>query len=140
MANGRERFNRKRRFQEDQSQLDLSELAASVRYTGNPEHKRNPGNFGLTPPAQPRLNKTLCDEAEIFDHEQAERLLQAGIQRGLISEQWKGGFPQNIWAVTDGNVALEAQLENRAQGAYHGYPMPEADPFREEVLKNWEAK
>jgi hypothetical protein len=27
---------------------------------------------------------------------------------------------------------LEAQLEG--DGRYHGYPMPEGDPFREEVL------
>jgi hypothetical protein len=35
-------------------------------------------------------------------------------------------------------TALEAQLEG--DGRYHGYPMPENDPFREEVLTRWEQK
>jgi len=34
-------------------------------------------------------------------------------------------------------VPLEAQLENRESGQYHGYPMPETDPFREKVLAAW---
>jgi hypothetical protein len=38
-------------------------LRASTVYGGSPHHKRNPGNFGLTPPAAPRLDKTMCDEA-----------------------------------------------------------------------------
>lgn len=29
-------------------------------------------------------------------------------------------------------------LENPEQGAYHGYPMPENDPFRTEILKRWQ--
>jgi len=52
----------------------------------------------------------------------------------LISIQKRNDFPQNIWAVTDTGIPLEAQLENNVQGAYHGYPMPESDPFRETVL------
>jgi hypothetical protein len=34
-------------------------------------------------------------------------------------------------------VPLEAQLENAANGTYHGYPMPEDDPFRDIVIARW---
>jgi hypothetical protein len=43
-----------------------------------------------------------------------------------------------VWAVTDEGDPLEAQLEG--EGRYHGYPMPDGDPFREEVLARWEQK
>lgn len=67
----------------------------------------------------------------------ALRLLREGIRRGLVSAQQRGGFPQNVWAVTEGGIALEAQLENPATGVYHGYPMPQADPFRPVILERW---
>lgn len=106
-----------------------------VQDTGNPGHKRNPGDFGLTPPTAPRAGKTLCDAVAIHSRSQARRLLEEGIRRGLISVQCRDGFPQNIWAVTGNGEPLEAQHEGN--GRYHGYPMPEADPFREEVLAHW---
>jgi hypothetical protein len=40
-------------------------LRESCTYEGVPYHKRNPGDFGLTPPAAPRPDKTLCDEANV---------------------------------------------------------------------------
>ena len=40
---------------------DLTALAEAATYGGNPEHKRMPGDYGLTPPASPRPRKTLCD-------------------------------------------------------------------------------
>lgn len=129
-------FNSKRRIQENADSNFLEELVNSVRYGGNPEHKRNPGDFGLTPPALPRPDKSLCDSAEIFTRAEAERLLRAGIERGLISEQMRNGYPQNIWSVK-GNMPLEAQLENGSQGIYHGYPVPCADPFGKEILERW---
>jgi hypothetical protein len=115
----------------------LERWLATVRYGGNPEHKRNPGNFGLTPPASPRRDKTLCDEAGIFDRDQALMLLREGIRSGLVSEPQGADYPQNVWAVSPEGVPLEAQLENAANGTYHGYPMPEADPFRDTVIANW---
>lgn len=107
------------------------------RYVGSPLHKRIPGDFGLTPPSAPRPAKTLCDA--IVDRKQdAQRLLSEGGRRGLVSEQQRNGWPQNIWAVTNEGVALEAQLDNEEQGTYHGYPMALNDPLREEVIKRWE--
>ena len=131
------RFNFKRRIRQDCDPDELARLADSVKYGGNPEHKRNPGDFQLNPPAQPRADKTLCDAVGIFDMATALGLLREGVRRGLISEQTRGDFPQNIWSVTEDGEPLEAQLENQAQGVYHGYPMTRNDDFSDEVLRRW---
>lgn len=140
-SNGnRKRYNPKRQIRMDCGSSELAWLASSIRYTGNPEHKRNPGDFHLNPPAQPRADSTLCDGVGIFQREEAQRLLKDGVAKGLISEQTRGSFPQNIWAVTKDGYPVEAQLENRVQGTYHGYPMTMEDDFRFEVLKRWNAQ
>lgn len=130
-------YNPKRKICSTVESQQIDWLLARVSYGGNPEHKRNPGDFGLTPPAAPRSDKTLCDAVAAFSRSIALRYLHDGIRKGLVSVQTRGDFPQNIWAVTDSGEPLEAQLENSALGAYHGYPMPETDPFREEVLHLW---
>lgn len=133
-------FNPKRRIRETVDGASLERLISSIRYGGNPEHKRNPGDFGLTPPSQPRADKALCDVVHIFTRQEATSLLIAGVKKGLISEREVNGFPQNIWAVTKNGYPLEAQLNDVTRGEYHGYPMPLADPFREVVLKQWSVK
>lgn len=115
----------------------LRVLAEKVGYTGNSDHKRNTGNFGLDPPLGPRPGKTLCDDSNIFQIGVARRLLKEGARRGLISHQQRNGWPQNIWSVTNRGIPLEAQLENQETGDYHGYPMSNNDPFREAILKRW---
>ena len=130
-------FNDKRRIRQFDDPIALSGLAARVRYTGNPGHKRNPGDFGLDPPAEPRDDKTLCDAAGIFSKSKAQWLLQEGIKRGLVSVQDRDGFPQNVGAVTNDGYPLEAQPENRTQGHYHDYPLPVNAPFRTRVLESW---
>ncbi|HNK31438.1 hypothetical protein [Plasticicumulans sp.] len=134
-----DQFNPKRRFKLLRGDdLDiLRVLASSVQYGGNPEHKMNPGDFGLTPPAQPRQGKSLCDDAGIYQLSDAIRLLQLGLCKGLISDRFSGKWPKNIWAVTANGTPLEAQLENPELGRYHGYPMPESDPLAADVLKRW---
>jgi hypothetical protein len=113
-----------------------------LSYGGNPGHKRNPGDFGLTPPSAPRPKKSLCDDAGISRRREALDLLRAGARAGLVSQRKSvaGSWPQNIWAVTDDNIPLEAQLENPELGVYHGYPMPPEDPFREQVLRYWKCR
>ncbi len=108
-----------------------------VRYVGSPYHKRNPGDFGLDPPSLPRPDKTLCDPAGIFRKSAAQELLLAGVRRGLVSERFEDGFPQNVWAVTPQGIPLEAQLQNRLNGEYHGYPLPSSDPLSEAVCQWW---
>ncbi len=105
---------------------ELSRLADQVSYTGNPEHKEKPGDFGLTPPVQPRPDKSKCDWVGIFDRSIALQRLRAGVLRGLVSQQVRGTFPQNLWAVTAEGHRVEAELEGSTAGTYHGYPTPEA--------------
>ena len=130
------RFNTKRKILKSLD-ADLESLAASVDYGGNPEHKKNPGDFGFRPILPPRPDKSLCDDISVFQRDEALSLLRAGIKYGLISEQFRQGFPQNVWMVTEQGVPVEAQLENPAKGIYHGYPMPPQDPFRDVVLERW---
>lgn len=113
----------------------IEEFAKRVRYGGNPEHKRNPGDFGLEPRSSPRAGKTLCDVVEIHTRSAALSLLRIGLRKGMFSVQERSGWPQNVWAVTGDGEPLEAQLEG--EGVYHGYPMPQDDPFREDVLFRW---
>src|SRR6266567_724615 len=125
----RRTFNPKRRLYPVEAlqarQQALFAHIENVRYSGNPEHKRNPGDYGLNPPIAPRPGKTLCDQVEIYSRSEALTLLREGLQRGTFSSQERDGWPQNVWAVTEKGQLVEAQHE--AQGVYHGYPMPEAD-------------
>lgn len=135
----RKHFNRKRRIVSPRPAQDiLNNLAGKVRYTGSPYHKRNPGDFGLTPPAQPRPDKTLCDEAGIFKVAEAQRMLKEGVRRGMISNISEDEFPKHIWAVTNEGMVLEANYNNEGPGNYHGYPLFDSDPFRISVLQHWE--
>ena len=133
-------YNPKRRFISiDPAILErLNRMAEHVDYGGNPEHKKNPGDFGLNPPADPRPGKSLCDVAEIFTRDLALVLLRKGLSRGLVSDRFVDEWPKNIWSVTDTGILLEAQLENKMFGTYHGYPMPDSDPMAAEVLRRWE--
>ena len=79
------------------------------------------------------MGKTLCDKAAIVSRDTALDLLRDGLRRGLVSRQQREGWPQNVWAITPAGEPLEAQLESN--GVYHGYPMPENDPFREVVMR-----
>jgi hypothetical protein len=91
-------FNPKRQLREkteaDRPALDA--LAKSVKYGGNPEHKSDPGDFGLTPPSTPRPDKTLCDLAGVRRRRVAISLLREGIVKGLVSRQERNGFPKNV--------------------------------------------
>ena len=140
MFTKRTTFNPKRRINDNPVKVDLELIVGHVNYGGNPEHKRNPGDFGLTPPASPRPDKTLCDGAYVSKRAVALSLLKDGIQRGLVSKKVRNGYPQNVWAVSDKGIPVEAQLENSNNGTYHGYPMPVDDPFREIVLSKWNSK
>ena len=117
----------------------LEKLASKVSYTGNPSHKKNPGDFTLSPPSQPREGKTLCDGVGIVKRSVAEALLKMGLRHGLVSVQERKGWPQNIWAVHDKNIPMEAMLENAETGTYHGYPLQRDDPLCGQVLERWKS-
>lgn len=79
----------------------------------------------------------MCDAAKVFRRAQAEALLKNGLNRGTVSDRMDGEWPKNVWSVTEGGFAMEAQLENPELGTYHGYPMPETDPLTQEILCRW---
>lgn len=133
------KFNSKRKVKNLSADELQSYLNLDIRYGGNPEHKKNPGDFGLMPPSSPRPGKSLCDTVGIFSRKAALDHLRSGLRKGLISERSNGQWPQNIWSVTDQGKPLEAQLENPETGAYHGYPMPESDPLAAEIIRLWNA-
>lgn len=112
-------------------------LAEQAVYGGSPAHKKNPGDFGLTPPSAPRAAKSLCDAAGIFGRREATRLLKEGLRRGLVSEQQDRGWPKAVWAVSEEGIALEARLDNAERGSYHGYPLPSSDPLAGEIVRRW---
>jgi len=135
-------YNKKRKIRcvEEIDFKKCLSLAESVQYGGNPEHKRNPGDFKRDPPASPRSAKSLCDTVEIFKREKALNYLREGLRKGMISINEKNGWPQNIWALDENGRPLEAQLENQETGTYHGYPLPESDPFAQKVVEEWEKR
>lgn len=118
----------------------LAELAACVSYGGNPDHKSNPGDYGLQPVSRWRPGKSLCDTTAIFRKADALSHLQAGIMKGMISDKFRGKFPQHIWSVTVDGTPLEAELDNQDLGSYHGYPLLPADPFSQVVSDEWNAR
>ena len=135
----RDKFNPKRRLRDPRPDVERrEEWLTAAEYTGSPYHKINPGDFGLTPPSAPRADKTPCDNVEIFEKARAQGLLEEGFRRGLVSEQERNGWPQNVWVVTENQEPLEAQLENQMLGTYHGYPMLSHDPLYKQVLEWWE--
>lgn len=119
----------------DQHILNMIEY---VKYSGNPVHKKHPGNFALNPPANHRPGKTLCDISGIFRIEDALDLLRRGLEFGTISMPGKDGWPRRIWAVGEGEMLLEAQPD--AIGSYHGYPLLSKDPFHSKVINIWKEK
>ena len=125
----RNSYNPKRRIEDAPDRAYLGDLLGRLRYGGNPEHKRNPGDFGLVMSTTKRPDASLCDAVDITTVAAALAELQKGVDAGLISRQKRGDFPQNIWVVHESGLVLEAQLENQGLGTYHGYPMDPADPF-----------
>lgn len=118
---------------------DEQQRLAEAVYEGHSHHKRNPGDFGLQPPAAPRPDKTLCDEAGIFRKAEAKRLFSRARERALVSENTThGGYPKQLWVVDDRGRVFEAMHGGSRNNAYHGYPIRHCDPLHEQVLRAWE--
>jgi hypothetical protein len=123
--------------QNQQRGSDRAEQAGQVhRKSGAQEESRRfrPDSSGISRP-----DKTLCDGAQVFKRKLALKLLRKGVLKGLISDQERNEFPQQIWAVSDGGVPLEAQLENERLGTYHGYPLQPLHPLSKEIVSRWNA-
>jgi hypothetical protein len=117
-------------------------LRARAFYEGSPLHKKDPKNdFGLTPPANPRPDKTLCDEAEVFELAVARDLFDRALDAGLVSESETGtGYPKQIWVVDEAGQVFELIFGGSREGAYHGYPIRASDPLSAELQRAWAAR
>lgn len=101
-------------------------------------HKKEPNNFGLIPPASPRKDKTLCDEAGIFEKQVAFDLFQRAIEIGLVSAKDKrDGFPAQIWVVDDNGRVFELIYGGSREGRYHGYPIRRSNPLFDKISAAW---
>lgn len=137
------RFNSKRRIANLSAEQanEMAQRASRVRYGGNPKHKMHPGDFGLSPPAThdggdpERGADALCDLVNVYRRSEATELLQSAFREGFVDARRDGDWPKTVWCVTPDGHVLEAELENRRVGTYHGYPLPRADPMRDKVLK-----
>lgn len=121
--------------QTDAELARLDHLATTARYIGNPQHKLNPGDFNLTPPACGRTNKNLCDDAGIFKCAEAQALLCQGLREGLIGQEESDGWPCRVWSVDSTGRVFEAKLDAAGQGTYHAYPLAKDDPLASRVLE-----
>ncbi len=101
-------------------------------------HKKEPNNFGLIPPASPRQDKTLCDEAGILEKEVAFELFARAIEVGLVSAKDKrDGFPAQMWVVDDNGRVFEMIYGGSREGCYHGYPIRRSNPLFDKISTAW---
>lgn len=138
------KFNPKRTVLSTDKYTELKETLKRksqwLKYEGKAEHKRNPGDFNLTPPACGRSDKSLCDWSRIFSYKDALRLLREGYAKGLVDIRENNGWPRHIWAVADGDIVLEGKPSVSGEATYHGYPLPQSDPICQEILEKWKVR
>ncbi len=120
------------------SDTEKAYLRLNAAYEGSAYHKKNPGDFGLTPPAAPRPDKTLCDEAGVASRAVATDLLARAIEGGLVSDPIGApGFPKELWVVDEHGRVFEAIYGGSVIGRYHGYPIRRSDPLFDQIRAAW---
>ena len=118
----------------------LDRILNEARYVGSAHHKRTPGDYGFTPPANPRPNKSHCDGRRRINADEARNLFQEGVKRGMVSPFAMGELPKYVWAVDDEERAYEAKAE-RTGLRYHGYELGNDDEaMRRLVIAEWKAR
>ena len=117
---------------------ELDRIRLVARYTGAPYHKLHPGDYGLSPPSDPRPSKSVCDDRRPLLKHEAESLLREGIRRGMISQPKPGQLPKYVWAVDDQKQVYEAKTDPLLGSAYHGYRLGDDEyQMRANVLSAW---
>ncbi len=121
----------------------LDNLAEKASYTGSPHHKRIPADYGFSPPANPRPNKSLCDgnrRIRRIGMGEAKALFREGIRRGMVSSVLQGELPKHVWAVDSMGSAYEAKNEQGSRN-YHGYVLgDDDDDMRRLVIEEWRVR
>ena len=115
-------------------------MKARVKYVGSGHHKRYPGDYGLTH-TNPRRTATVCDATRVLKLDEAESLLQQGIEKGMCSTALAAeGMPKYIWSVASDGQPYEAKTSASTPWVYHGYPLDGNDAMRSRVLKAWSGR
>jgi hypothetical protein len=125
------------KFDDSSSQDVFKNWLNKVVYEGSPHHKRNPSDFGLTPPAALKQDKTPCDNV-VSSLSIAHSLLLNGIKRRLVSKAQQHGWPKEVWSVDKNGIPFEAKL-TRA-GYYHGYPLLKEESHYQFIIDQWEKR
>lgn len=99
--------------------VDLVGLAASVSYTGSPEHKDMPSFAGHP---RPRADASICPRELTRDPARIGAWLGEAMRKGAVGGIWEGDFPRYAW-YKEGEQVYEARLVNRGKGEYKGYPL-----------------
>ena len=113
----------------------LERVAATAVYTGDPQHKSKPADYGFHPPADPRPNKSLCDGSRIIKLAEATALFREGIRRGMISTYCVDGLPKYVWAVDAYGHVYEAKLSKNSSN-YHGYELGCNESAMKKIVSN----
>jgi hypothetical protein len=118
---------------------DREALLKAARYVGSALHKRTPSTYGFHPPTNPRPHKSLCDDVRAIPLDEAQRLFEEGVEKGMVSTFREGGLPKYVWSVDESGEAYEAKLGN---DGYHGYRLSEeTEPdMRKLILREWAAR
>lgn len=136
--NQRQSNNPKRRIAPpDLLSIEEKELLLRVsRYVGSALHKSKPANYGFHPPINPRPHKSLCDDKRSIPLQEAQRLFESGIRKGMVSTHREGNLPKYVWSVDEQGEAYEAKLGNEG---FHGYRLNEENEsaMRNLVLHEW---
>ena len=119
--------------------LEVERLVAETRYVGSALHKQYPGNYGFHPPVNPRPHKSLCDDVRSIPLEEARRLFESGIRRGMVSTCRQGDLPKYIWCVDDNGEVYEAKI---GIDGYHGYRLNDENEsaMRKIIVREWNAR
>jgi len=122
--------------------LALNALAKRVRYVGSSVHKLKPADYGFVPPTNPRPSKSPCDDRRIVKLSEAQALLKAGINAGMVSAfTGDGGVPKYVWAVDEDNQVYEAKTKPGKESDYHGYRLGEDEhAMRVLILAEWKRR
>ena len=67
-------------------------------------------------------------------------MLKEGLRRSMVPPGSEG-LPSPVWAVDDNTgQAYEARVTNRGTAEYHGYPVLDRDPLKDEILAKWQER
>lgn len=116
-------------------------LLARVRYVGSGLHKLRPGDYGFTPPVNPRPSKSPCDLLRSVLLDEASTLFRRGIERGMVSRFDEGSIPKYVWAVDEHGEIYEAKTKPEQETEYHGYRLGDDErEYRRYILKEWQRR